>query len=176
MSGVRRRVVVTAILALFGFLSGAMLGAVVMAANLVIATGQLLRWDAGLAIAGSAVLSGTLGAVLGPAGGWLLLRHVPLGRAIACTALGTLAGAVLGFALQRYLPASVPWPPLTLGVLGFLVAAICLRLIHRVRDQVVGLDGTPVARQQAALTSVPSVTVGSKARVRADPAIEPPDR
>lgn len=39
------------------------------------------------------------GALLGPVAAWLMMRHVPLGRAVAGTALGALAATAAGAAL-----------------------------------------------------------------------------
>jgi hypothetical protein len=39
------------------------------------------------------------GAILGPPAAWLLLRHVPLGKAVGGTALGALLATVAGAAL-----------------------------------------------------------------------------
>jgi hypothetical protein len=61
-----------------------------------------------------------VGAVLGPIAAWLLMRHVPLGRAIGGTALGTFAGAVPGVMLM------LPGIAYMGAVLGFGVAAIYL--------------------------------------------------
>jgi hypothetical protein len=85
----------------------------------------------GLAIAGGgihtqAVLFGTwfgagLGAVAAPIVAWGLLRHVPLGRAIAETALGSIAGATVGWLVPAI-------NPLYGAVGGFVLSALQLRL------------------------------------------------
>lgn len=60
-----------------------------------------------------------VGVVAAPATGFLLFRHVPLGRAMAVTAAGTIAGAAIGFAAAGM--------PVIGGCAGFLVAAVLLR-------------------------------------------------
>lgn len=60
-----------------------------------------------------------VGAIAAPAAGFLLFRHVPLGRAMAVTGAGTLAGAAIGLAAAGM--------PVLGGCAGFLVAAVLLR-------------------------------------------------
>jgi hypothetical protein len=61
-----------------------------------------------------------MGAVLGPLAAWLLMRHVPLWKAIGGTALGTLAGALLGLVGDG----QMGFPG---ALLGFCAAAVYLR-------------------------------------------------
>ena len=72
-----------------------------------------------------ATFGAVLGAVLLPLAGWLLMRRVPLGRAL----LGTAAGAVSGGLLGWFMPVGpdVIARTLVAGVAGFLVAVIVLR-------------------------------------------------
>jgi hypothetical protein len=75
-----------------------------------------------------------MGAVLAPIAAWTLMRDVPIWRAIAETAAGTLVGAAIGLVFQ---PLYVAWlsPPL-LGIGGFALAAIRLRLLSRRRTRI----------------------------------------
>jgi hypothetical protein len=70
-----------------------------------------------------AMVGAALGAVLGPISAWLLMRHVPIGLALAGTALGTLIGAVIGIFVNELGGA------LAFGLGGFAVAAIALWLM-----------------------------------------------
>jgi hypothetical protein len=73
--------------------------------------------DANVALV-AGLFGGALGAILGPAAGFSILRRVPLGKAIGWTALGAIAGGLIG----------VPFAMgLILGpVVGFGVAALAL--------------------------------------------------
>jgi hypothetical protein len=78
-------------------------------------------------------LGAVLGGVAAPAGGWLLLRHVPLGRAMLWSVIGTVAGGVILW--------TVPLGHDQIGraiigaVVGFLAAALVLRRTSaRARD------------------------------------------
>lgn len=62
----------------------------------------LLLWGAAYAYAASS--GAVLGAVLGPAIAWGLLRRVPLGAAVSGVALGSLGGALLGLGVQAAVP------------------------------------------------------------------------
>lgn len=52
-----------------------------------------------LATAALTVAGATAGALLGPPAAWLLMRHVPLGRAVGGTTLGALAAMLAGVVL-----------------------------------------------------------------------------
>lgn len=73
----------------------------------------------------AAGLGAVCGVVAAPAGGWLLLRHVPLGRAMLWSVIGTVLGAVISW--------TVPLGPDQIGravlgaIAGFLIAALFLR-------------------------------------------------
>ncbi|HEX2078116.1 MAG TPA: hypothetical protein VHG08_10420 [Longimicrobium sp.] len=56
---------------------------------------QALRVMPGALLFG-AICGALLGAVLGPVAAWMLMRHVPLGLAVAGTTLGSLTGAGIG--------------------------------------------------------------------------------
>jgi hypothetical protein len=98
--------------------TGAAIGSVcgVVALSLILgAGGRLPAADVAL-VAG--LFGGALGALLGPAAGFSILRHVPLGKAIGWTALGAIVGGLIG----------VPFAMgLILGpVVGFGAAALAL--------------------------------------------------
>ncbi|MET0398627.1 MAG: hypothetical protein ABW277_17695 [Longimicrobiaceae bacterium] len=65
------------------------------------------------------VAGATAGALLGPVAAWLLMRHVPLGRAVGGAALGalgaTVAGAALGIATGTWDHGLLFYPLLGLG-------------------------------------------------------------
>jgi hypothetical protein len=114
---------VTAGLAVTGAIVGTVTGAGVAAIILGIIT-----HSAPLSLelfAVGATFGAPLGAILFPAAGWLLMRHVPLGKALLGTSIGTLAGGIAGWFL------SIGQDPLastlSLGVLGFSIAVLLLR-------------------------------------------------
>jgi hypothetical protein len=79
----------------------------------------------------AALFGGLLGAVLAPIAAWTLMRHVPIWRAIVETALGTAVGLAIGWVLGARLGYAALWP-IGMGLLGFTIAAIRLRITHRV--------------------------------------------
>ena len=86
--------------------------------SLVGGTRSLGGLTLGLGFAGA--VGAIVGAVLAPVEAWILLRRVPLWRAIAETALGTILGA-LAFAILA------PGPIIG-AVIGFTLAAVRLRI------------------------------------------------
>jgi hypothetical protein len=82
---------------------------------------QVLREMPGALLYGG-VPGAVLGAVLGPVAAWLLMRHVPLGLAVAGTTLGSLAGAGTGMLIADV-------EQIIAGALiGFAVSAAGLRI------------------------------------------------
>jgi hypothetical protein len=129
----RRILAVTAGLSLTGFVLGAVLGALLFGAASVVAAG--VRPNLALPVLSAALGCGVLGLVLAPLAAWTLMRHVPLWRALGETALGTALGGIAG-----YLVPSASWPipfpftpPLVFALVGFVLAALRLRLAHRVK-------------------------------------------
>jgi hypothetical protein len=123
MTRARRILAVTAGLAVTGAIVGTITGAVVAAVIIgVITRSAPLELDL---FAIGAMFGAPLGAVLFPAAGWLLMRHVPLGKALLGTSIGTLAGGIAGW----FLP--IGNDPLartiSLGVVGFAIAVMLLR-------------------------------------------------
>ena len=141
MSG-RRILVVTFFLALFGALWGAVLGALIGFAMGIVRLGQPVE-SAALIMVRTGAGGAALGAVLAPLASWLLLRHVPLGRALGYTTLGTTLGAAIGL-----LAARAEW---WLGgaLIGFAVAAIWLRVFTKAPRR--ASDSTPAVPDEPAL-------------------------
>ena len=137
---VRRILAVTAGLSVTGFLLGAALGALLFGAASVIAAG--IRPALALPVLSAALGCGILGLVLAPLAAWTLMRHVPLWRALGETALGTALGGIAGYLVPaESWPFPFPFvPPLLGALLGFVLAALRLRLTHRVRTPPAPLD------------------------------------
>jgi len=119
-----RVVLVTAGLAGAGGVAGAVVA---------MATFTLLAWATNgpvfdlVAYLVTGIVGAACGVVLGPAVAWLLLRSVPLGKAILQTSIGAAIGGVLGWVFPT-------WG--LLGMLGFaglgaVLAAVRLRLSPR---------------------------------------------
>jgi hypothetical protein len=142
ISRFRRIVSVTLALSGIGAVVGAVLGVLSLAAVYIAVRGW--RTVGGLAepFAFAAVFGGVLGFVLAPIAAWTLMRHVPLWRAIAETAVGTIVGFGAGWLLV--LGVDKPSPlihPLVLALVGFVAAAIRLRLTHRGAGRAVSDSG-----------------------------------
>jgi hypothetical protein len=121
MSKLTRVLAVTAGLVGLGAVAGAFAGGVVgMLVGLIESPG-----DAAATTLIGAVLGAELGAPLLPIAGWLLMRCVPLGRALGVTMLGTIAGGLLGW----FAPVHGDQITRTLwsGVVGFAIAVFLLR-------------------------------------------------
>ena len=98
MARARRIGVVAVGLAAVGAAAGGVLAALATVGLLVVARGPRALtggWDV---IGVFALIGAAVGAVLAPFAALVLLRHVPLGRALTATALGTVAGAAVGIA------------------------------------------------------------------------------
>jgi hypothetical protein len=123
----RRAVVVTLALSITGAIVGSGLGVLAMSFLGLFREGLGGLLNASVLFPVGAMFGALAGASLGPAAGWILLRRVPLGRAIAHTAAGTAIGVIAGYGLGPVLHLGLLWP-IALGVLGFLAAAVRLRL------------------------------------------------
>ena len=128
---VTRVVLVTAALGATGALVGAVCSVVAVAVIAGIEGG--IRSLTSHELFGLLSTAGSFGAVVGlvgaPALGWILLRRVPLGRAILFTALGTVVGAVGGELLHPLDPYAHAVPGVLLGAfLGFIGAGVLARL------------------------------------------------
>ena len=124
MSRARRIFAVTAGLAVTGAIVGTVVGAVVASVILGVLQRSAPPLDPDLLLIG-ATFGAPLGAILFPASGWLLMRHVPLGKALLGTSIGTLAGGIAGWFLP--LGNDPLARTLSLGVLGFAIAVMLLR-------------------------------------------------
>ena len=123
----RRKVIVTLVLAAIGAFFGAGLGALSLwVANVILRVGPAIRSDVALLAAG-AQAGALVGAALGPISAWALMRHAPLWRAIGEPALGAALGALAGSFAAARLQGDLVWT-IVGGVVGFLIAAVRLRL------------------------------------------------
>lgn len=115
-----RAVIVTIGLAVVGTVVGALTAAVAMTLVGAVWLQALVDWDM---IVLALWFGAPIGAVAAPLISWLLMRRVPIWKAILHTAVGSALLAVIAFPL----PFSFLWAPLT----GFLIAATRLHLIAR---------------------------------------------
>ena len=90
-----------------------------------------------------AAIGGAIGAVLGPSLAWLLLRHVPLGRAILQCTLGGLMGFIVGVVLPDHRDYNMEIQPIMMAVIGAVCAAVRLRLRHPRRASSLPSTGAP---------------------------------
>lgn len=127
MADPRRVVAVTLALVGIGVVVGAACG--VAALTIVgLFSGAPVFSDVG-AVGIAAAFGAMVGAVAAPLFSWMLLRHVPLGKAILHTAMGTILGGMLGLSLPVASLGGTVVPGLLYApVAGFLLAAIRLRL------------------------------------------------
>ncbi|HJQ20083.1 MAG TPA: hypothetical protein VJ867_07030 [Gemmatimonadaceae bacterium] len=131
MVPIRRISVVTLGLAAAGAVAGgvcaAIVAALLIAENFGAAT--LARWDTVGVLASLGVAGAGLGSVALPALAWMLLRRIPLGRAVGGVALGALLGAGVGEWLAPFTPyARQPAGFLVGAAIGFLAAGLLLRV------------------------------------------------
>jgi len=126
---VARIIQVTAVLSVLGTVVGGILGAGLVAL-LGLRMGDFRI--SGEELFYGTVFGGAMGAVLAPLAAWTLMRRVPIWRAIAETAVGTVGGAMIGLIFQPLRDTAWLSPPL-LGIAGFALAAIRLRLPRRGR-------------------------------------------
>lgn len=125
---VKRVAAVAVALAGVGAAVGAVLGSV-LAAGLMLVPPRVIFWE-GVVV--GAEFGAAVGAVLAPIAAFSLMRRVPIWRAIAETAVGTMVGAGIGLVLQPYVFALAA-SPMVLGIVGFAVAALRLRLSQGTR-------------------------------------------
>jgi hypothetical protein len=118
------RAQVTSLLTLIGITIGFVFGTALLAALQVGAPGGF-HWS--IDVPFGMIFGGTFGAIVGGLGaptlGWLLLRRVPLGRAILWTTVATIASALLGIL--------VAGRPVTGALTGFALAPLVLWVLHR---------------------------------------------
>ena len=125
MTRLARVLVVSLSLVASGGVVGAVASGVVGFLVAVAMQGPNDRFDLMLGAYVGAMWGATLGAVLFPLAGWLLMRRVALGRALLGTAVGTIAGGVVGWFVQFANDGFVR--VLVASVVGFLLAVLVLR-------------------------------------------------
>ncbi len=123
----RRVITVTLGLSAAGAVFGSIAGATALGIALIVSDGLAAFKVLGV-LAVPAVIGAGLGALCAPLAGWLLLRHVPLGRAFGGLILGTIVGGLIGW----FLPVSFNpiTQPIVAAAAGFLGAAVLLRFKH----------------------------------------------
>lgn len=124
-----RAIGVTVLLVALGGVVGSVLGTLVL---LLLSLRRFPDWtlqSVVLTWVMGTMIGTPLGAIGGPTLGWLLLRRVPLGRAIVATALGTVIGSLVGAATWRIARIGGDVGGLFLiagAVAGFVVTAVGL--------------------------------------------------
>lgn len=103
-----------------GAIAGAILGVLIVTFGIVRVASTAEFSAAATVLLLGAAFGGVLGAILAPFTGWVLLRRVPLGRAVGGTFLGSMIGAFLGVLAG---PNASIWGALT----GFGAAAVWMR-------------------------------------------------
>ena len=126
MSKLRRILTVTAALAGVGAVTGAVAGSAVAFLAVLLRVGLGEALDLQLFEFGAWV-GAPLGAVLFPLAGWLLMRRVPIGRALLGTMLGTIVGGLVGWFAPLHGPGDIIERTLLWGIIGFAVAVLLLR-------------------------------------------------
>jgi hypothetical protein len=124
MARVQRILAATGGLIVTGAIAGAVLGALILGGGVFVIDGFRIEQPFGTILGAGAVVGAVFGSVLAPIAAWVLLRSVPIGRAVLETALGTLLGAAVMWLVPLIGPV---WG----GMLGFVVAAVRLRFVAR---------------------------------------------
>ena|SRR5688572_23142021 len=139
--------------------AGAVFGGVAGAAAFAIAvavTDRIANAAGFGMLAFPAFFGAIIGAVAAPSAGWLLLRTVPLGRAVGWTTLGAVTGGIGGWLLAIALrtpgggrlpviPGNAIETGLAGAVVGFIVAAVLARVRSRRSGRAHPVE-TPVVR------------------------------
>lgn len=115
-----RALSVTLALAIVGAVVGALTAGLALTLVGIVWLQSLIEWDMFVM---ALRFGAPIGAVAAPLISWLLMRRVPIWRAILHTAVGSMLVAVIAFPL----PYSFLWAPVT----GFLVAAGRLHVVER---------------------------------------------
>lgn len=123
----KRIAAVTAGLAAASAVVAGVLGALFVAAVILVFGGPVEVLDDFETVLRMGVASAKAGAVAGPLGAWLLMRQVPLGLAIGGTALGALAGATLAILLAWAGVLGSPDVAILFPYAGFGLSALALR-------------------------------------------------
>jgi hypothetical protein len=123
-----RVALVTAGLAVAGAVLGAIAGALALGIAITSSWSPLGLSELVILVM-PAFVGGFIGFFAAPLVGWLLLRHVPLGRAFGGLVLGTVVGGLAGW----FLPGNEDFmtQPIETAGAGFLIAALLMRLTWR---------------------------------------------
>lgn len=124
-----RRAKITLGIAALGAFGGAVAGGVSAVVVAAIIDGTVRSIFSGWLFGIGAQMGAPLGALLLPLAEWTLLRRVPFGRAISGTVAGTLVGGLMGWFIT--MDTNAIFRSLAGGVVGFLVAAVLMRLRAR---------------------------------------------
>jgi hypothetical protein len=122
MTRIKRILAVTLGLTLTGAIVGAVFGGIILLGWVAVMNRHGYPASVADLFAFGAMFGAVIGAVLAPISSWVLLRRVPLGRAIGGAAIGTALGAIAGTSIAVI-------NPLVGGVAGFVAGVIYLRLI-----------------------------------------------
>src|SRR5215208_4136115 len=124
MTRSRRILAVIAGLLAVGAAAGALTGAAVASLIVLVGDGPRHAFEP-LVLGIGAAYGAPLGALLLPLSGWLLMRHVPLGRALLGTVVGTVVGGLAGW----FAPVGVDevFRSLIGAMAGFALAVLVLR-------------------------------------------------
>jgi len=114
------------VLAGVGAVTGAIAGSVVAFLAVLLKLGLRDALDLQLLEFG-AWFGAPLGATLFPLAGWLLMRRVPIGRALLGTMLGTILGGLVGWFVPLHGPGDIVDRTLFCGFMGFALAVLALR-------------------------------------------------
>ncbi|HEY2855961.1 MAG TPA: hypothetical protein VGJ18_24190 [Gemmatimonadaceae bacterium] len=126
MAKLGRILTVTGALAGIGAVTGAVAGTVVAFLVIVLKQGLGDALDLQLFEIG-AWFGAPLGATLFPLAGWLLMRRVPIGRALLGTMLGTIVGGLVGWFAPIRGAGDIVDHTLLCGLIGFSLAVLLLR-------------------------------------------------
>jgi len=139
-----RAVTVTLGIALVGAIIGGVIGGALFTAWYGLVRMRSNDLDPGMLIGRGAAAGATLGTVLAPLTSWVFLRRIPLGKALLQTTLGTTIGAAVGLLVDRAALTPESFVPATLlgAVVGFLAAAIRLRIVTRTRAREQGMQSS----------------------------------
>ena len=119
-----RVIVITSGLALAGALLGALAGTLALAIGVAITEGPSALSIESVFLF-PAVWGALFGAVGGPLAAWLLMRRVPIGRALTGSVLGAVIGGVVGWTI----PATEdPMRAMVGALIGYALAVFCLRI------------------------------------------------
>ena len=133
MVRLRRIFAVTAGLVGVGAVVGALCGGVLVSLALLLnaSFNELLSRDSAVLLGICATVGAVVGGISAPIVAWGLLRHVPLGRAIAWGAIGTLLGGIIGEIVSpTTLHGGSTVPGVIVGgFLGFVGASIIVRIV-----------------------------------------------